>query len=102
MQLYICVESIVDDGHHANAWTVCVVRVILTADSRIKRLCVLLTASSNHHCLTHLYRRRCLKAFQRNDRRNLILQFTDFVTFLSYQYSILNEVAVCHVEGVEK
>ena len=44
-----------DDCHHASARTVCVVRVISTADSRTERLRVLLTASSNHHRLTRTY-----------------------------------------------
>ena len=42
-----CVRIISDDGHHTSARTVCLVRVIYTADSRTERLCVLLTASSN-------------------------------------------------------
>ena len=44
-----------DNGHHASTWTVCVVRVIPTADSRTERLCVLQTASCNYHCLIHAY-----------------------------------------------
>ena len=41
-----------DDGHHGSARTVYVVRVVPTAHSRTERLRVLLTASSNCHCLT--------------------------------------------------
>ena len=44
-----------DDGHHASARTVCVVRVVPTADRRSERLHVLLTASTNRHHLTLTY-----------------------------------------------
>ena len=50
-----CVQMISDDGSHASASTVCVVRVVPTADSRAERLRILLAASSNHHRLTHMY-----------------------------------------------
>ena len=48
-------QMISDDSHHASTRTVCVVRVIPTADSRTERLRVLLTVSSNHHRLTRTY-----------------------------------------------
>ena len=48
------VRMISDGGHHASARTVYVVQVVPTAD-RTERLRVLLTVSSNRHCLTHLY-----------------------------------------------
>ena len=41
------VRMISDDGHHASARTVFVVRVVPTVDSRSERLRILLTASSN-------------------------------------------------------
>ena len=47
-------QMISDDGHHASARTVCVVRVVPRADSRTERLCVLLTVSSNRRYL-HSY-----------------------------------------------
>ena len=40
------VQMISDDGHHASARTVCVVRVVPMADSWTERPCVLLTASA--------------------------------------------------------
>ena len=36
-----CVQMVFDDGNHASASTVCVVRVVPTADSRTERLHVL-------------------------------------------------------------
>ena len=48
-------QMITDNSHHASARTVCVVRVIATADSRTERLRVLLTGSSNCHRLTRTY-----------------------------------------------
>ena len=44
------VRMISDDSHHANARTICVVRVVPTVDSRSERLHVLLTVSCNRHC----------------------------------------------------
>ena len=49
------VQMIPDDGHHASARTVCVVRVVSTTDSSTERLCVQLTVSSNHHHHTRTY-----------------------------------------------
>ena len=51
---HMCVNSF---GHHANARTIHVVRVIFTTDSRTERLSihVLLTVSSNCHRLTRMY-----------------------------------------------
>ena len=49
------VRMLSDDGHHASARTVCVVRVVPTADSRTERLRVLLIATSNLHRLTRRY-----------------------------------------------
>ena len=48
------VRMIFDDSHYASARTVHVVQVVPTADSRIERLHVLLTVSSNCHHLTHI------------------------------------------------
>ena len=47
--------NVSDDGHHASTRTVCVVRVVPTADSRTEKLHVLLTASSDCHHLTCTY-----------------------------------------------
>ena len=46
---------LIDDGYHASARSICVVRVVPTADSRTERLRVLLAASSNRHRLTRTY-----------------------------------------------
>ena len=43
-----------DDGDHATARAIRVVRVVSTADSRTERL-PLLTASNNRHRLTRMY-----------------------------------------------
>ena len=48
------VRIISDDGHHASQ-AIHVVRAVSMADSRTERLHILLTASSNHHRLTHMY-----------------------------------------------
>ena len=49
------VRMISDNAHHTRARTVCVVRVLPTAESGTERLHVLLTVSSNHHRLTRTY-----------------------------------------------
>ena len=49
------VQMISDNGHYTSARTVCVVQVVPMADSRTERLRVLLTVSSNRHCLTRMY-----------------------------------------------
>ena len=52
---HTCVRMISDNGYHPSTRTVCVVRVVPTADSKSERMCVLLTVSSNRYRLTHTY-----------------------------------------------
>ena len=47
-------QKICDDHHRASTRTVCVIQLVSMADSRTKRLCVLLTAS-NSHCIAHTW-----------------------------------------------
>ena len=44
----------------------CVVRHVSIAESRTERLCVLLTASNSHQCITSTYHHWWLLVFQRN------------------------------------
>ena len=60
-------QIISDDGHWASARFVCVVRLVFTADSRTKRLHLLLTASNSRHCIA------CEKVVPAtSDRRNTV------------------------------
>jgi len=57
-----------DDNHRASAWSVRIVLLVFTTDSRTKRLCVLLTASNSCHCIGwHTIPSRCwfLRVFWR-------------------------------------
>ena len=47
-------QNLCDDDHWASAQTVCVVQLVPMADSRTKRLCVLLTVSNSCHCSAHM------------------------------------------------
>ena len=50
------VRIISDDGYHASARAIWVVRVVPMAESRTEKPHILLTASSNRHCLlTRMY-----------------------------------------------
>ena len=67
------VQTISDDVHHACAGAVCIVRIISASDSRPERLYVLLTASSNRHCLTRMYLSLMSMGFPKNKHRPWIV-----------------------------
>ena len=50
-----CMRIVSDDGRRASARAVRVLQLVSTADSRIERLCLLLTASNSRHCITRAY-----------------------------------------------
>ena len=59
-------HTYMNDSQQATVWAACVVRLVSTADSRTKRLRLLLTISNSCHCMSLSSRGWCLQAFQTN------------------------------------
>ena len=52
---HYCEFTLLDIRIHASARTVCAVQLVSMADSRTKRLCVLLIVSNSRHCIAHMW-----------------------------------------------